>query len=333
MFEMTTDGAEAVLTQNCGIRIQGNYSRSDWQKGFRLYAREEYGEKRFDYAVFGDDLKNTVGETIDSFKTLVLRAGGNCTFSAKFNDAYWQSLMTELDIDTKNSRPCVVYLNGEYWGVYVLEEDFSDNYYEDHYGVDNNDVVVYKGDAETYSIGYKLDEGELPEGVTDEKYYFKELRDFFKSHKDLKSDEDFAEFSKLVDVQSASDYFAVQVWINNKWDWPGKNWSMWKTTTVKDGNEYNDGRWRFSIYDLDFGGFTGEGEAKTNTIKEDNYKKYGLLDTDTNNPAVLTFAYLMSNEGFRNEYNKKLTEMSDTIFNEKNALNTLDKYRNEYSHY
>ena len=36
-------------------------------------------------------------------------------------------------------------------------------------------------------------------------------------------------------------------------------------------------------------------------MKEDNYKPKGLLDTDTKNPAVLSFAYLMSNEDFRNE--------------------------------
>ena len=52
--------------------------------------------------------------------------------------------MTELDGSTKASRPCVVYLNGEYWGLYVLEEDYSDNYFESHYGVNKDDVVVYK---------------------------------------------------------------------------------------------------------------------------------------------------------------------------------------------
>ena len=45
MMELSSDGSlSSVLNQNCGIRIQGNYSRSDLQKGFRLYAREEYGD-------------------------------------------------------------------------------------------------------------------------------------------------------------------------------------------------------------------------------------------------------------------------------------------------
>ncbi len=330
MLEVTPDGAEAVLNQNCGIRIQGNYSRSDYQKGFRLYARKEYGENNFDYAVFGEDYLNDSGEVMDKFKHLVLRAGGNCAFTTKFNDAYWQSLVGETACETKQSRPCVVYLNGEYWGLYVLEEDYSDDYFEDLHGVNKDDVVVYKGDAEAYKRGYTLDEGTVPDGEK-ESYYFNELNSFFKSHSDLKSQEDYDEFIKLVDPDSVMDYFAVQCWINNKWDWPGKNWSMWKTVTVDESNPYADGRWRFMFYDMEFGGVSGSGDVKTNTIKEDNYKPNGLLDTDTNNPAVLCFAYLMTNEGFRTEFYDRLTGLSDGCFEQSAAMERLYEFIDIYS--
>lgn len=242
VFEATPDGMEAVLTQNCGIRVQGNYSRSDIQKGLRLYARTDYGENNFDYAVFGEDYLNVNGEVMDKYDTLVLRNGGNCAFTAKFNDTYWQSLVEEMACATQKSRPCVVYLNGEYWGLYLLQEDYTNDYMEDYYGVNKDDVVIYKGDAESLALGYKLDEGDLPEGVSDETYYFHELYGFFENHSDLESEEDYNEFIKLVDPQSVMDYFAVQSWIDNKWEWPGKNWSMWKTTK-NDGSTYGDGRW------------------------------------------------------------------------------------------
>ncbi|NLZ46258.1 MAG: hypothetical protein GX896_06155, partial [Clostridiales bacterium] len=314
MFNFDTSGVSTCFAQNSGIRVQGNYSRSDLQKGFRIYARTAYGDNNFRYAVFGNNALDEGGLTLEKFKTLTLRAGGNCAFTAKFNDTYWQSLVTNLDCDTKASRPCVVYLNGEYWGLYVLEEDYSNDYYEDHYGVVKEDVVIYKGDAETYSSGYKLDEGKLPEGETDEAYYFNEINEFFNTHSSLENDADYNEFIKLVDPESAMDYFAMQIWINNKWDWPGKNWSMWRTSTYSDNNEYGDGRWRFSFYDVEFGGVSGESDAYTNTAKEDNYKPQGLLDMDTKNPAVLCYAYLMTNEGFRNDYCEKLLALSETNF-------------------
>ena len=273
---------------------------------------------------------NEQGEVMDKFKTLVLRNGGNCAFTAKFNDAYWQSLVESLDCGTQKSRPCVVYLNGEYWGLYVLQEDYTDNHMENKYGVDNKEVVIYKGDAEALELGYKLDAGEIPEGE-EESYYFKELFEFFDYHENLENQTDYEEFCTLVDPQSVLDYFAVQCWINNKWDWPGKNWSMWRTITP-DGVEdsYGDGRWRFLFYDMEFGGVSGKSDARTNTIKEDNYKPEGLLEFDTDNPAVLCFAYLMTNEGFRTKFNETLLGLSEGVFAQDTALERLEQFEAVY---
>ena len=242
--------------------------------------------------------------------------------TAKFNDTFWQSLLHESACDTKHSRPCVVYLNGEYWGLYVLEEDYTDDFMEDVHGVSKDNVVIYKGDAESYAIGYKLDEGEIPEGETED-YYFRELLDFFATHNSLKSQADYDAFCELVDPDSVMDYFAVQCWINNKWDWPGKNWSMWRTTEVEEGNPYGDGRWRFMFYDMEFGGVSGSSDAYVNTIKEDNYKPNGLLDMDTDNPAVLCFAYLMTNEGFREAFYHRLSGLSQDEFTSSNRVGVV----------
>ncbi len=329
LFEATSDAMTPVLAQNCGIRVQGNYSRSDIQKGLRLYARTDYGENNFDYTVFGEDYTNVNGEIMDKYDTLVLRNGGNCAFTAKFNDTYWQSLVEEMNCATQKSRPCIVYLNGEYWGLYILQEDYTNDYMEDYYGVNKDDVIIYKGDAEALELGYKLDEGDLPVGVTDETYYFHELYEFFETHSDLESEEDYNDFIKLVDPASVMDYFAVQSWIDNKWDWPGKNWSMWKTTT-SDGSTYGDGRWRLMFYDIEFGGVSGEGDARNNTIKNANYKEKGLLDMNTDNPAVLCFAYLMTNDKFAEEFCAKLSGLSEGCFEKQHALTRLQLFEDTY---
>ena len=295
----------------------------------KVYARTDYGENNFDYAVFGEDYLNVNGEVMDKYDTLVLRNGGNCAFTAKFNDTYWQSLVEEMACATQKSRPCVVYLNGEYWGLYILQEDYTNDYMEDYYGVNKDDVIIYKGDAEALELGYKLDEGDLPEGVKDETYYFHELFDFFETHSDLESEEDYNEFIKLVDPQSVMDYFAVQSWIDNKWDWPGKNWSMWKTIT-NDNTTYGDSRWRLMFYDIEFGGVCGEGDARNNTIKNANYKDKGLLDMNTDNPAVLCFAYLMTNDKFADEFCAKLSGLSEGCFEKQHALERLQLFEDTY---
>lgn len=331
LFEANQEGGEQVLAQACGIRVQGNYSRSDLQKGLRLYARSDYGKKNFNYAVFGETLRDDQGQIMDKFKTLTLRAGGNTALTAKYNDTYWQTLVKDLACETLTSRPCILYVNGEYWGLYVLQEDYSDDYFEDSHGVNKDHVVLYKGDAEALSLGYKLDIGDLPEGETNESYYFEDLLNFFQTHKNLEAEEDYLAFAQLVDVESARDYFAAQIWFNNKWDWPGKNWSLWRTIEAEEGNPYADNKWRFCFYDLDFGGVMGAGEANANTIKEDNYKPAGMLDMDTNNPAVLIFAYLMTNENFREDYKETLSGLSEGIFEKEYAQQVLTQFRDVYA--
>lgn len=96
------------------------------------------------------------GEVISSFRKLILRNGGNCAFTTKFNDTYWQKQLADLKVETQASRPCVVYLNGEYWGLYILQEDYQAKYFEKTHGVAKENVVTYKGDAEALSLGYKL---------------------------------------------------------------------------------------------------------------------------------------------------------------------------------
>lgn len=328
-FESDGKTTECKLQQDCGIRIQGNYSRSDLQKGLRLCADTDYGPNDFEYAFFGEDAKTSQGEVITKFKKLTLRNGGNCAFTTKFSDTYWQSLIKDMKVETQASRPCVVYLNGEYWGLYILQEDYNDNYFQEKYDVDDKDVVAYKGDAETYEIGYKLDEGELPAGE-EVSYYFEDLLKFYETHKDLKSQEAYNEFAKLVDVESVRDYFAIQIWVNNKWDWPGKNWTAWKVTKKNADNPYADGRWRLCCYDMDFGGVSGVSDASTNTIKEDNYKPNGLLDMDTENPVVLMYAYLMTNEDFRNDFLETLQGLSKNNFEKKSAIDACTKFKNIY---
>ena len=191
--------------------------------------------------------------------------------------------------------------------------------------MDNKQVVMYKGDAEAIEIGYKLDEGTLPEGITDESYFLRDLFEFFETHDNLRSSKDFKEFAKLVDIDSAMDYFAVQVWMHNKWDWPGKNWIIWKTAEVDPSNPYADGCWRFSLHDLDFPGSGGRGDAGVNTIEEDD-----LLDMESDNVMVLCFSYLMSNKDFRADFYERLDGLTDGIMEKKKALDLLEEFSDTY---
>lgn len=326
-FESNGTQTSLELSQDCGIRIQGNYSRENIQKSFRLFAREEYGVKNFKYPFF-TGLTNAEGETMKKFKTLVLRNGGNDSFNYKYKDNIMQSFLHEQDCESLHGRPCVVYLDGEYWGHYVLQDDISDNFLQEKRGVVKENVVVYKGsdDPQYMSYGYKLDEGELPEGVTDESYYLQETLQFLDSH-DLSDDAAYQEFmEKYMAEESAVDYFGVMLYLNNRYDWPGKNWSIWRTLD-DDRNQcaYEDGRWRFCFYDLDlttnttwngWGNLEGVSEDQVFTMKEN---AEGIL------PKKL-FVNMMKNSAFREKLADKVKKLSTEVFTEAQADARGEKY-------
>jgi hypothetical protein len=138
------------------MRIQGGWSRADYQKSFRFYARSEYGNKSFDHR-FWQGLDTAEGQDDDSFSTFVLRNGGNDSNYLKFKDLMLQDMADGFSFATQTGRPCVLFIDGEYWGLYVLQEDYSQEYFTRHYGVKEKSVAIYKNNA--------LDEG-LPEDET-----------------------------------------------------------------------------------------------------------------------------------------------------------------------
>ncbi|MCI7062801.1 MAG: CotH kinase family protein, partial [Lachnospiraceae bacterium] len=283
---------------------------------------------------FWDNATDDEGNVIKKYKKIVLRNGGNCAFTTKFSDSYWQSLLEDLDCDNQSSRPCVVYLNGEYWGVYILQDDFNGAYMENKHGVNKDNVVIYKGDAEAIQpLGYKLDEGELPEGVTQENYYLQDLENFMRTHSSVSTQEDYDQLAAMVDEDSIIDYFATEVWINNKWDWPGKNWSIWKSTQTDDQNTYADGKWRFLIYDVEFGGVSGSSDVWGNALEKSNLLETGTDDEESVNsdkPHVRCFALMMTNRAFRDKFVAKLKSFSSGMFEYDRLMNRADLYKGVY---
>ncbi len=329
-----TDGTNTTceLQQDCGIRIQGNYSRENVQKSFRLYAREEYGKKNFKYPFFGEELKDADGEAMAKFKTLVLRNGGNDAFNYKYKDIFTQSFVHDRAVETLHGRPCVVYLDGEYWGYYVLQDDLSDNFLGTKYGVDKDNVIVYKGtDEKKYAdYKYKLDEGDFPEGVTEEDYYLRDTLNYLDGSKDFSDDAVYQEFcDTYVDEQSAVDYFATMIYLNNGYDWPGKNWSIWRTTVVDETNSYADNRWRFCLFDLDL---TTEPTWSTNvgnSWQQNNITT--LADKNSDNVIKKFFSHLIDNAIFREKLAATLLELGSVNYNYDTVSAKGTIYKNAYS--
>ena len=294
-----------------GIRLKGNLSRNFSQKSFNIYFRKDYGDKSLKYDLFphNTDINN---KEIEEYKSISLRNGGNDK-SLKFKDQLLQDLVKDRKIDTQAGKMAILFLNGEYWGVYVLQEKYSDDYYSSHYNIDKDNIIVIKED-------------EVDEGKDEDIKLYDELMEY--SKKDLSNSKIYNEFTKKVDIQSMIDYYAIEIYIGNV-DWgtdnedkKTKNTQLWRVRETSN-KEYEDGKWRWSLYDLEY-----SSSMYNQDITSYNYNS--IEKAKKNHPL---FASAMKNNEFKNQFYNTLKEIGKKYYNSETIKKKLDEYYNKWEEY
>ncbi len=276
-----TDGIKQI-DQDIGIKIFGAWSRAFAEKSMALFARKEYGKGSFDYKVFKD-------KPIEKFESLVLRNAGNDWDQATMRDGLTSTLIRDMDIDRMAFQPSVVYLNGEYWGILNIREKVNANFLAENHFVNPDEVNLLEFDGgivQGNNSGYLDITGYL-------------------NNNTLENDQKYMQVSDKIDLSNYIQYQLTEIYINNK-DWPGNNIKYWNTNSP-------GSRWRWIIYDTDFGFSIWETAAYAfNTLA------YSLESNGPGWPnppwSTLLFRRMTSNKGFRNQFVNQFADRLNTNF-------------------
>jgi len=292
------DGSEG-FTQDMGVRIKGGASRGNNQKSLRLIARDDYGEKNVKYELYPDNYREADGKVVKKYKSFTLRNGGNDCDFGKIRDPYIQRLATGMRFDTAANMPVIAFINGEYWGLYTLNEEYTDNYIDYHYGINNDNVITVKV-------------GEVDDGEDKDIELFDEMLNFI-AFTNMDNAENYARACEMLDMGSFADYCALQFYIGNE-DGPfqNNNWQMWRVREPgQDDSPYADGKWRMMVYDTDFSSGIYDGGK---TFNEDNITPV-LTGTDYQwrHPALL-FNSLVQNDEFLGEFINACCDIRNLYF-------------------
>ncbi len=234
----------------CGIRLRGGHSRVFAQKSFNVYFRDSYGSQSMDYAMWNPMTPEAIDEVGLAGKSFALRSGGNSTGLMSFKDSFLRAQVADLDLGIQSSRPAILFLNGEFFGVYSLNAHYSDVSIASQYGVEASNVVMFE-------------DGELGEGSEDDQALYDELMAF--AERDLGDASAWDELCAIADVRSMAAYYAVQLYLGNVDFDEQKNCRLWRTRETEEGSSYGDARWRWLLYDLDFtAGMYGFEKAQAN---------------------------------------------------------------------
>ena len=183
----------------------------------------------------------------DEFQRLILRAAGDDNYpdgsgtpggGAHLRDAFIQNLAdrNNLNLDVRRGEKAIVYLNGNYWGVYDLRELADDSdYTEFYYGQGKYDlqyILTWGGTWAEYGEEKALSD-------------FQELQDFIFDN-DMTDQANFDYVAGQMDLQSLTDYVIVNSATVCS-DWLNWNTGWWRGNNPDGGHQ----KWGFILWDND----------------------------------------------------------------------------------
>lgn len=314
--EVYNNKGEQLIDQAAGGRVVGGVSRATDQKSWRLIARNEYSEGNgmFKFPFFGA-ANNAYGELISKYDRITLRNNANDREFASIRDEVAAQLAKNAGFpDTQETIPAAVFLNGEYYGFSWLHEAYCNGYFESTYG-GNKDNYRIVGSKETQIEGNDEDDDYLDLQSVNDYNYVCEL-----AKNGLADDAKFEEFCSLVDIDNLMLYYAIQIYINNE-DWPGNNFKAWRyypSENEEVSSDYLDGKWRFLLFDAEFGmGLYGNGYSEP-TISY-------LLNGRHMQGASVFLTALFEREDMKMKFANTLCDVMYGEFTYENALKVIEE--------
>ena len=295
MFRFFDKDKNLYLEQKIGIRTHGGWSRAFNQKSFNLYAKKDYdGTSTFKKPFF---------ENINPH-SLMLRSGGyRDTDITKVRDSLNQDLSANEKFSIQRSFPVILFLNGEYWGIYNLQERFCEQYVEEHYGINKKNVLIIKND-------------ELDDGKEEDVHFYNEFKTFF-SENEFSSSEMYEQAKQYIDVEEFASYMATQLYVGNI-DWPGNNVRVFKD--VKSSNS----KWHFMMYDTDDSSdIISKCAVDSDPFTKATHWKSGPLEDDC--VLGLLLSKLIENPTFRALFRQTFIRIGQNNFSPTNVSNYLTK--------
>jgi gliding motility-associated-like protein len=289
----------------------GNDSNAYPQKGFDYITRDQMGHS---YGLL-EPLFHV--KERDVYQRLIFKAAANDNYPSSggghIRDAYVQTLshLADLHVDERTNESCIVYLNGEYWGVYEYREKVDDlDFTTEYYDQPRHFVDFIKTWGGTW-VEYGDDADWMP------------LVNFV-TGQDMTDPDNYDYVTSVYNVMSLIDYYLLNSFTVCA-DWLNWNTAWWR-------GRHPDGsgkKWRYALWDMD--NTFGHGANYTGVPSQG-------ADADPCNPESLgnvggqghipIFNSLMENEDFWATYINRWADLSNTHFSCDNMHAVLDSMIN-----
>ncbi|NLG06453.1 MAG: hypothetical protein GX559_02005 [Candidatus Pacebacteria bacterium] len=306
---------QEIFSRSINIKISGGSSAYFPQKSFNLYFADSEPNNQINYQIFPDRERKI-------FDSLKISNSGNDWYSTLFRDCLMQELLlNNTDLSTQACRPAVVFLNGDYWGIYNVRERYNRDYFVQNYAdykLESKNIIV----SVTHNY---LDKKGLPKikiGKEKDGDSYTELINFVRNNY-LIITSNYQKVINKIDVNNFIDYNIAEMFYAN-YDWPHANYKFWryKNNIFEETLSPLDGRWRWLIYDTDYG-FALDGPKNMNHLVKDDALSLDMFYKLDREEYV--FKNLFDNPDFRNKFVSRYFDLLNSAFKEETVIKKIEE--------
>ncbi len=294
------------------LAISGHGSSGWAMKSMRMYYKSANNtavgtDGDLNYDLFEGYARDEQGHAITDFSRLLLRNSGNDCMDSFIRDAYMQRVSRDLDVHTMAYAPVLLFINGEFWGVYNARERYSPEYVESHYGVNKDNVAIIESDYDALVLGGNANAPFIPmESTQADADEFNALVQYMRTH-DLSNEEHYQYVAERLDVNSFMDMYVSRLFFNAR-DWPENNIKVFKNRVPDDASGM-DNKWYFTLLDMDMG--IAFFPRENDTTERANF--FGWIDS-TGTVIGTIMHNLCKNQGFKQAFIARFAYVVDRIY-------------------
>ena len=306
--ELFSVGGEPILSQGCGVRLHGQYSRAEsGQKSFKVIAGAKYGVSRFNAKLFPN-------RDYTEYKSFLLRQTGQDTKYARMRDSILSTMAADINelsqqkvaamgettypLMYQDTALAILYINGEYWGHYNLRERVNAYSICQWQGWDVNS----RGNIDLLKAHDTVLQGSAATRTEFYNWYTKNGID---------TDEELAYAEQYIDVWNYLDYCAIQFYTGNT--------DVLNVKKYRNSSQENGSQWRMVLFDLDWAFYTN-----TNSVNRwfniNARKDYPNFKYDTS-----LFVALMKNSKCKDYFLSTIAELIDGPWSGESILAKIQK--------
>lgn len=295
------------------IAVSGNGSSGFLQKSLKLSWKSdanpdvEDNKGKLKYDIFDGAVHDVNGAVITSYKRLLVRNSGNDCPGSFIRDRVIQTCCDGMAVSYMAGQTVVMFINGELWGCYNLRERYAPQYFEAHFGVNKDNVVMLEAPSPLIT-GNGNSPYEVNDGEPGDEKDWEDLVNYISKH-DMTADKYYQNVLERLDVDGLIDNFLVNMYFYNG-DWPTNNIKVWRNKNPEDLSGF-DTKWHFTIVDTD-GGLGGDVSA--------NY--FGAIGSGTILGQMM--AKLMTNSEFKQRFFNRAVYAATVLFTSDRVNQVID---------